>query len=69
MNYQPNSDDAHDHTYPVQAEGLHWVGVDPFSDRISRRVTALEAEVQALRNSLTHTDALLHRYINRNEGN
>lgn len=49
--YQPNADNAHDHTYPEQAEGLRRfkaiigddIDVTPWPSRTERRMAALEA--------------------------
>lgn len=68
MNYQPNADNAHDHTYPVTSEEQSYFDVAPFPERIMQRMAALEATVLALRTSLAQTDTIVHRYINRNEG-
>ena len=85
MDYQPNNDNAHDHTYPVTTEELSYFDIDPFPNRITRRLAALEASlfqtdttlqrcmseleatVEALRQRLAHTDAIVHAYINHNE--
>ena len=51
-NYQPNTDNAHDHTYPQQAEELRRfealidrqdIDVTPWPVRAERRMAALEA--------------------------
>ena len=41
--HQPNSDDAHDYTYPQQAEGLRQFDPTPWPARAERRMAALEA--------------------------
>ena len=74
MTYQPNADNAHDHPYPMASEeqsyfdDVPFPDVMPFPDRINRQMAALRSEVEALRTSLAQTDAIVHRYINRNEG-
>lgn len=46
--YQPNSDNAHDHTYPQQTEGLRRFDIHTGPERMHTWCTALERRIEAL---------------------
>mgnify|MGYP000918940964 CR=1 FL=1 len=46
--YQPNSDNAHNHTYPQQTEGLRRFDIHTGPERMHTWCTALERRIEAL---------------------
>lgn len=57
MEHQPNPDDSHDHTYPdtvattthpTQPDGLRHIETEPFPERATRRMDAMDRRISQM---------------------